>query len=52
MSEFKQFGLMCDWQHVYRTLDIKYEIRQLEAFRKMVKKGVLRFSDLGPRPRD
>ena len=39
MSEFKQFGLMCDWKHIYRTFDLKYEIRQLQVFREMLKRG-------------
>jgi isoleucyl-tRNA synthetase len=43
-GEFEQFGLMCDWKHVYRTFDIEYEIRQLEVFRQMVKNGQLRRS--------
>ncbi|KAF8630473.1 hypothetical protein AX15_002904 [Amanita polypyramis BW_CC] len=43
-SQFQPFGLMADWTQdstTYRTLDHKYEMRQLKIFQKMVEKGLI-----------
>ncbi|KAF9254893.1 isoleucyl-tRNA synthetase [Marasmius fiardii PR-910] len=42
--QFKEFGIMADWDSdssTYRTLDHRYEMRQLQIFRKMVEKGLI-----------
>lgn len=38
-GEFKTFGVMGDWENPYRTMDWRYERRQLEVVRDMVDKG-------------
>ncbi|KAG6909906.1 hypothetical protein DXG01_014426 [Tephrocybe rancida] len=42
-EQFRHFGIMADWsdETTYRTLDPKYELRQLRIFQKMVEKGVV-----------
>ncbi|KAL1744261.1 tRNA synthetases class I-domain-containing protein [Schizophyllum fasciatum] len=43
-AEFRQFGVMADWMAedgTYRTLDHKYEMRQLQIFKQMVDKGLI-----------
>ncbi|KAL1674639.1 tRNA synthetases class I-domain-containing protein [Schizophyllum commune] len=43
-AEFRQFGVMADWTNedsTYRTLDHKYEMRQLHIFKQMVDKGLI-----------
>lgn len=36
---FKEWAVMGDWDHSYRTMDKDFEIRQLGIFREMVEKG-------------
>ncbi|PWN31127.1 isoleucyl-tRNA synthetase [Jaminaea rosea] len=40
-EEFKEFGIMADWEETYHTFDAEYESRQLEVFAKMVEKGLV-----------
>ncbi|KAF8639113.1 hypothetical protein AX17_001728 [Amanita inopinata Kibby_2008] len=42
-AQFQHFGIMADWSQnsTYRTLDHKYEMRQLRIFQKMVEKGLI-----------
>ncbi|KAM6492390.1 tRNA synthetases class I (I, L, M and V) domain containing protein [Amanita muscaria] len=42
-AQFQHFGIMADWNEdsTYRTLDHKYEMRQLSIFQKMVEKGLI-----------
>ncbi|BGP46250.1 isoleucine-tRNA ligase [Rhodotorula kratochvilovae] len=40
-AEFRSFGVMGDWDRPYRTMDWKYERRQLEVVRDMVGKGLI-----------
>ncbi|KIJ34831.1 hypothetical protein M422DRAFT_233237 [Sphaerobolus stellatus SS14] len=43
-AEFRKLGVMADWDGeggTYRTLDHKYEIRQLRVFQELVKKGLI-----------
>ncbi|KAK2465643.1 hypothetical protein APHAL10511_002187 [Amanita phalloides] len=43
-AQFQPFGIMADWNQdssTYRTLDHRYEMRQLRIFQKMVKKGLI-----------
>jgi isoleucyl-tRNA synthetase len=36
---FKQWGVMGDWENAYKTLEVGFEMRQLEVFKKLVQKG-------------
>ncbi|RPB11360.1 isoleucyl-tRNA synthetase [Morchella conica CCBAS932] len=38
---FKSWGVMGDWEHAYRTLDLDYEVEQLRVFRDMLHKGLI-----------
>ncbi|PFH47754.1 hypothetical protein AMATHDRAFT_151413 [Amanita thiersii Skay4041] len=42
-AQFQPFGIMADWSHesTYRTLDHRYEMRQLKIFKVMVEKGLI-----------
>ncbi|ESK91771.1 isoleucyl-trna synthetase [Moniliophthora roreri MCA 2997] len=43
-AQFQDFGIMANWHNdsaTYRTLDHRYEIRQLRIFQKMVEKGLI-----------
>ncbi|KAF8886535.1 isoleucyl-tRNA synthetase [Infundibulicybe gibba] len=42
-EQFRQLGIMADWStdSTYRTLDHKYEIRQMRIFQKMVERGLI-----------
>ncbi|KAI8343278.1 tRNA synthetases class I-domain-containing protein [Chlamydoabsidia padenii] len=40
-TAFKSWGIMGDWDNPYRTLDKDYELRQLNVFHEMVKKGYI-----------
>ncbi|GAA5835693.1 hypothetical protein JCM9279_004619 [Rhodotorula babjevae] len=40
-GEFQTFGVMGDWDNPYRTMDWRYERRQLEVVRDMVDKGLI-----------
>ncbi|KAJ1925916.1 isoleucine-tRNA ligase [Tieghemiomyces parasiticus] len=39
--ELQEWGVLADWDVVYRTLDLDYEVRQLGVFRTMVEKGLI-----------
>ena len=38
---FRQWGIMADWDHAWKTMDKEFEIKQLEVFRGLVKKGII-----------
>jgi isoleucyl-tRNA synthetase len=38
-EELLQFGLLANWDNVYKTFDRTYEVEQLRVFGEMVKKG-------------
>ncbi|CAO3585901.1 unnamed protein product [Absidia cylindrospora] len=40
-TAFKSWGIMGDWNNPYRTLDKDYELRQLDVFHEMVKRGYI-----------
>ncbi|PKY33823.1 Aminoacyl-tRNA synthetase, partial [Rhizophagus irregularis] len=40
-KEFISWGIMGDWKNPYRTLDKEYEVRQLQVFHNMMKKGYI-----------
>jgi isoleucyl-tRNA synthetase len=41
MKGFREWGVMADWEKAWRTTDRSFEIKQLEVFREMVKKGLI-----------
>ncbi len=41
-ASFSQWGIMADWGHAWKTMDLNFELRQLEVFSTMVKKGLIR----------
>lgn len=38
---FRQWGIMADWDNAWKTMDKGYEVKQLEVFKQMVKKGLI-----------
>lgn len=40
-KQFKEWGIMADWDNAWKTMDKAFEIQQLEVFQKMVKKGLI-----------
>ncbi|CAB4478517.1 unnamed protein product [Rhizophagus irregularis] len=40
-KEFISWDIMGDWENPYRTLDKEYEVRQLQVFHNMMKKGYI-----------
>ena len=40
MASFREWGVMGEWDKPYKTMDLEFEISQLEVFREMVRKGV------------
>lgn len=41
MKGFREWGVMADWENAWRTMDKTFEIKQLEVFQGMVKKGLI-----------
>ena len=41
MKGFKKWGIMADWEKAWKTMDKSFEIKQLEVFQEMVKKGLI-----------
>lgn len=39
MASFREWGVMGEWEQPYKTMDLEFEISQLEVFREMVRKG-------------
>ena len=40
-ASFREWGVMGDWDKPYKTMDLEFEITQLEVFREMVRKGLI-----------
>lgn len=40
-ASFRQWGIMADWKNPWKTMDANFELRQLEVFSTMVKKGLI-----------
>ena len=38
---FRHWAIMADWDNAWKTMDKSFEMRQLEVFREMVKKGFI-----------
>ncbi|KAL4882407.1 tRNA synthetases class I-domain-containing protein [Aspergillus karnatakaensis] len=41
MKQFRQFGIMADWENHWKTMDKAFEKRQLGVFREMVERGLI-----------
>jgi isoleucyl-tRNA synthetase len=41
MTSFREWGVMGEWEQPYKTMDLEFEISQLEVFKEMVRKGML-----------
>lgn len=41
-KQFKQFGIMTNWDDYYTTMSSKYELKQLTVFREMFSAGIIR----------
>lgn len=41
MKGFKSWGVMADWANHWRTMDKKFEVRQLEVFQAMAEHGLI-----------
>lgn len=41
MDEFKSYAVMADWEGRWTTMDAEFEIRQLELFLSMVRRGLI-----------
>ena len=40
-ASFRRWGIMADWDNAWKTMDKDFELRQLEVFSTMVKKGLI-----------
>ncbi|KAL9025832.1 MAG: hypothetical protein Q9196_005416 [Gyalolechia fulgens] len=40
-KSFQDWAIMADWDNAWKTMDQKFELRQLEVFSAMVKKGLI-----------
>ncbi|KAL6716697.1 isoleucine-tRNA ligase [Lecanora helva] len=38
---FRKWGIMADWDNAWTTMDKDYEVKQLEVFKEMAKKGLI-----------
>ena len=41
MRDFRAYGVMGDWDHRYVTMDLAYEVKQLQLFQKMLRRGLV-----------
>ena len=41
MKGFKEWGVMADWDKAWKTMDKTFEMKQLEVFQEMVKRGLI-----------
>ncbi|PWA00643.1 hypothetical protein BB558_003303 [Smittium angustum] len=39
--DFKEWAIIGDWDNAYKTLDVDFEIRELNVFREIMKKGLI-----------
>ena len=40
-AQFKEWGIMADWDKAWKTMDRAFEVKQLGVFKKMVSKGLI-----------
>ena len=38
---FREWAVMADWNHAWKTMDKGFELRQLDIFKRMVEKGLI-----------
>ena len=38
---FRKWGVMADWEHSWKTMDKEFEVKQLNVFKALVKKGLI-----------
>lgn len=41
MKNFREWGVMADWDKAWKTMDKSFEIKQLGVFQEMVKRGLI-----------
>lgn len=41
MSTFRRMNLLCDWSHIYRTIDPVYMCNELDLFTKLYERGLI-----------
>lgn len=41
MSSFRRMNLLCDWSHVYKTIDPRYMAAQLDLFYKLYERKLI-----------
>lgn len=41
MEQFQQYSILTDWSHIYKTMNHKYEIDQLQVFKKLLENNLL-----------
>jgi isoleucyl-tRNA synthetase len=39
-ASFREWGVMGEWDTPYKTMDLEFEVKQLEVFKEMVSKGL------------
>ncbi|MCJ1224759.1 isoleucine-tRNA ligase [Toensbergia leucococca] len=40
-KQFRGWGIMADWDNAWKTMDTNFEMKQLEVFRELVRKGLI-----------
>ena len=40
-EQFRRWGIMADWENAWKTMDVEYELRQLDVFGEMVGRGLI-----------
>ena len=40
-EQFRRWGIMADWENAWKTMDVDYELRQLDVFSEMVSRGLI-----------
>lgn len=40
-DSFRQWGIMAEWDNAWKTMDLDFELRQLDVFKSMVKAGFI-----------
>lgn len=40
-ASFREWGVMGEWDRPYKTMDLEFEISQLDVFKEMVRKGLI-----------
>ncbi len=40
-SQFRQWGIMADWDNAWKTMDKSFEVKQMDVFKKMVARDLI-----------